>query len=57
LEDERLLLGSEHVRHLQGRVDALSASRAAAVEAEAHSFQRLERDLQQDHLSLATVHS
>jgi signal transduction histidine kinase len=42
---DRLLLGSEQVRHLQGRVDALTASRAAAVEAEAHSLQRLERDL------------
>src|SRR5579859_7588069 len=42
---DRLLLGSEQVRRLQGRVDALTASRAAAVEAEATSLQRLERDL------------
>jgi signal transduction histidine kinase len=42
---DRLLLGSEQVRHLQGRVDALTASRAAVVEAEAQAFQRLERDL------------
>jgi signal transduction histidine kinase len=42
---DRLLLGSEQVRRLQGQVEALTASRAAAVEAEANSFQRLERDL------------
>ena len=42
---DRLLLGNEQVHRLQGRVDALTVSRAAAVEAEAHSLQRLERDL------------
>ena len=42
---DRLLLGNEQVRRLQGRVDVLTASRAAAVEAEAASLQRLERDL------------
>jgi signal transduction histidine kinase len=42
---DRLLLGNDQVRRLQGRVDALTASRAAAVEAEAHALQRLERDL------------
>ena len=42
---DRLLLGSDQVRRLQGRVDALTASRAAMVEAEAQAFQRLERDL------------
>jgi signal transduction histidine kinase len=42
---DRLLLGSEQVRRLQGRVDALTASRAAAVEAEGQALQRVERDL------------
>lgn len=42
---DRLLLGNDQVRHLQGRVDALTLSRAAAVEAEANSLRRLERDL------------
>ena len=42
---DRLLLGNEQVHWLQGRVDELTVSRAAAVEAEAHSLQRLERDL------------
>jgi signal transduction histidine kinase len=43
--DRLLLARSEQMRRLQGRVDVLTASRAAAVEAEAHSLQRLERDL------------
>jgi signal transduction histidine kinase len=42
---DRLLLGNEQVLRLQGRVDALTLSRAAAVQAEATSLQRLERDL------------
>jgi len=42
---DRLLLGNEQVRRLQGRVYALMLSRAAAVEAEANALQRLERDL------------
>src|ERR1043166_7094901 len=42
---DQLLLGNEQVRRLQSRVAALTESRAAAVEAEAHALQRLERDL------------
>ncbi len=41
----RLLLENEQVRRLQQRVDSLTASRAAAVEAEAQSLRRIERDL------------
>lgn len=41
----RLLLGSEQMRGLQRRVEDLTASRAAVVEAEAHALRRLERDL------------
>ena len=42
---DRLLLGNDQMRRLQGRVDALMMSRAAVVEAEANSLRRLERDL------------
>lgn len=41
----RLLVGNEQVRRLQRRVDALTSTRTAAIEAEAHSLRRLERDL------------
>jgi signal transduction histidine kinase len=41
----RLLLGNEQVRRLQHRIEALTSTRTAAIEAEAHSLRRLERDL------------
>ncbi len=41
----RIHLGNEHMRELQERVDTLTASRAAVVEAEASSLRKLERDI------------
>jgi signal transduction histidine kinase len=41
----RLLLGNEQARRLQRRIDTLTSTRTAAVEAEAHALRRLERDL------------
>ncbi len=41
----RIHLGNEHMGELQERVETLTASRAAVVEAEASSLRKLERDI------------
>ena len=41
----RALLGNQRLRHLQDRVETLTLSRAAAVQAEAHALRGLERDI------------